>query len=145
MGCSFVWRPSQSQTLRRRWRPVESSANSVICLWQLLRFCLQMKYQPLCPVKLNSQPILLGAKCIDCYINHPSARPFSDYLLQTVWLLCMGHTVGWWGHLVVRILNCNCNCKEKRFRLLLLTMNQVMWPHFKRWYLVLLFKRCFKA
>lgn len=79
-AASDVWHPSKSQTFKRQWYPVESSANLVICLWQLLHYCLQMKYQPLCPIKLNLQPLLLGAKCIDCYINHQSARPFSDYL-----------------------------------------------------------------
>lgn len=68
------------QSLRRLEDDVESLANKVIFLWQLLHYSLKMKCQPLSPIRLNLRPVLLGAKCIDCYINYQFARPFSDCL-----------------------------------------------------------------
>lgn len=58
----------------------ETAAKCVSRTQQLLHYWLKMKYPSLCPMKLNLQSIPLLVKCIDCYISHQFARPFSEYL-----------------------------------------------------------------
>lgn len=84
-------------------------------------------YQPLCLIKLNLQPVLLGAKCIDCYINQSFARPFSDYLPYIAWCIA-----GMWSGSMSpsSVREWGLHCKKIRTSTDDI-LNPVMWSHFK--------------